>query len=57
VLPKEFVLSIDHKDLYYINNQSMLNQKHSKWIDFLQNYSLVLNHMSERSNRVADGLS
>jgi hypothetical protein len=57
LLPKEFVLFIDHKALQYINSQGKLNQKHSKWVEFLQSYLFVLKHMSGKSNKVVDALS
>jgi hypothetical protein len=56
-LPREFVLFTDHKALKYINNQGKLNQKHSKWVDFLQIYMFVLKHRSGKSNKVDDALS
>ena len=36
----------DHKSLQFINDQGKLNQKHTKWVKFLQIYSFVLKHMS-----------
>jgi hypothetical protein len=57
LLPKEFVLFTDHKALQYINNQGKLNQKHSKWVEFLQSYMFVLKHRSGKSNKVVDALS
>jgi hypothetical protein len=57
LLPKEFVLFTDHKVLQYINNQGKLNQKHSKWVEFLQSYTFVLKHRSGKSNKVVDALS
>jgi hypothetical protein len=35
LLPKEFVLFIDHKALQYINNPGKLNHNHLKWVEFL----------------------
>jgi len=55
--PKEFVLFMDHKSLQYISNQGKLNQKHTKWVEFLQSYSFVLKHRSGKSNKVVDALS
>jgi hypothetical protein len=58
VISKEFVLFTDHKlALQYINNQGKLNQKHSKWVEFLQIYMFFLKHRSGKSKKVVDALS
>ena len=56
MLPKEFVSFTNHRALQYINSQGKLNQRHSKWVEFIQSYSFVLKHMPEKSNKVADAL-
>lgn len=38
LLPKEFVLYMDHQALRYLNKQCKLNQKHMKQVEFMQNY-------------------
>ena len=57
ILPKEFVLYIDHQVLQYLNSQGKLNQRHLKWVEFLQSYTFVLKHRSGKSNKVVDALS
>ena len=37
--------------------QSKLNLKHVKWVEFLQGFTFVLKHISGQSNWVADALS
>ena len=54
LLPKEFVLYTDHQALQYLNSQGKLNQRHSKWVEFMQSYTFMLKHRSRRSSRVAD---
>ena len=35
LIPKEFVLYIDHKALQYLGSQHKLNQRHMKWVEYL----------------------
>ena len=56
-MPKEFVLYSDNHALHYIMQQPKSNQKHAKWVEFLQSFTFVLKHISGQSNRVVDALS
>ena len=47
----------DHQALQYLNSQGKLNQRHLKWVEFLQSYTFVLKHKSGKSNRVVDALN
>ena len=57
LFPKEFFLYTDHEALQYLNSQGKLNQRHLKWVEFMQSYTFVLKHRSGMSNRVVDALS
>lgn len=57
LFPKEFVLYTYHQDLQYLNSQSKLNQRHMRWVEFMQSYTFVLKHISGKSNKVVDALS
>jgi hypothetical protein len=37
--------------------QEKLNQKHAKWVEFMQNFTFVIKHISRTANKVADALS
>ena len=56
-MPKEFVLYSNNHALQYIMQQPKLNQKHAKWVEFLQSFTFMLKHISGQSNRVVDALS
>ncbi|PKI73971.1 hypothetical protein CRG98_005588 [Punica granatum] len=57
LISKEFVLFSDHEALKYINGQHKLNNRHAKWVEFLQAYTFVIKHKSGTQNQVADALS
>lgn len=57
LLPKEFVLEMDHSALKYIQSQEKLQSRHAKWVSFLQEYSFVGKHRIEVENKVANALS
>jgi DNA modification methylase len=45
LVPKEFVLYSDNQALQFITRQEKLNQRHAKWIDFMQNFTFVIKHI------------
>lgn len=56
-MPKYFVLYTNHKALQYLGSWNELNQRHMKWVEFLQQNSFSLKHKSGQSNKVIDALS
>ena len=57
LLPTEFVLFSDHQALRYLNSQKKLNARHAKRVEFLNEYSFVINHRSGIEKKAADALS
>ena len=47
LMPKEFVLYTDNHALKFISNQTKLNQRHVKWVEFLQNFTFVIKHKND----------
>jgi hypothetical protein len=56
-MPKEFILYTDNHDLQFITRQEKLNQRHAKWVEFMHNFTFVINHINGSANKVADALS
>ena len=56
-MPKEFILFYDNHALQFIMQQPKLNQKHVKWVEFLQGFTFVIKHVNGKANKVADALS
>jgi hypothetical protein len=40
-----------------VSQQEKLNQKHAKWVEYMQNFTFVIKHISGTANKVADALS
>jgi hypothetical protein len=57
LIPKEFFLYSDNKALQFIIRQEKLNQRHDKWVEFMQNFTFVIKHIVGTANKVADDLS
>jgi hypothetical protein len=54
---KEFVLYIDNHALQFVSQQEKLNQKHAKWVEYMQNFTFVIKNISGTANKVVDALS
>jgi hypothetical protein len=57
LIPKEFVLYSDNHALQFVSQQDKLNQKHVKWVEYMQNFTFVIKHISGTANKVVDALS
>jgi hypothetical protein len=57
LVPKELVLYSDNHALQFVTQQEKLNQKHAKWVEFMQNFTFVTNHISRTANKVVDALT
>jgi hypothetical protein len=57
LVPKEFVLYSDNQALQFITRQEKLNQKHAKWVEFMQNFIFVIKKISGNANKVVDALN
>jgi hypothetical protein len=57
LVPKELVLYSDNHAIQFITRQEKLNQKHVKWVEFMQKFTFVIKHISGTANKVVDSLS
>jgi hypothetical protein len=57
LVPKDFVLYSDNHALQFVYRQEKLNQKHEKWVEYMQNFTFVIKHISGTANKVVDALS
>jgi hypothetical protein len=56
LVPKEFFLYNDNHSLQFVTQQEKLNQKHPKWVEYMQNFTFVTKHISGTANKVVDAL-
>jgi hypothetical protein len=47
----------DNQSLQFITKQEKLNQRHAKWVEFMQNFTFVIKNISGSANKVADALT
>ena len=57
VLPKEFVIHSDHESLMHLKGQGMLNKRHAKWVEFLEQVPYVIKHSKGKFIVVVGALS
>jgi hypothetical protein len=57
LIPRDFILYSDNHALQYVTQQEKLNQRHVKWVEYMQNFTFVIKHISGTANKVANALS
>lgn len=57
LLPKEFVIHIDHESLKHLKGQGKLKCKHAKWVEFIKTFPYLINYKQDKENIVVDALS
>ena len=57
LMGKRFELRIDHIGMKYLFEQPTLNSMQTRWIEFLSEYDLDINHIKGKENKMVDALS
>jgi hypothetical protein len=57
LMGKKFELRTYHIDLKYIFEQSTLNARKTRWMEFLSEYNFDNKHIKGKENKVVDALS
>jgi hypothetical protein len=57
LMGRRFELRIDHNGLKYLFDQTTLNARQSRWLEFLCEYDFEIKHIKGKENKVADALS
>jgi hypothetical protein len=55
--PREFVIHTDHESLKHLKGQGKLNQRHDRWLEYIETFSYVIRYKQGKENIVADALS
>uniref|UniRef100_A0A2N9I939 Reverse transcriptase domain-containing protein n=1 Tax=Fagus sylvatica TaxID=28930 RepID=A0A2N9I939_FAGSY len=55
--PREFVIHTDHESLKHLKGQSKLNQRHARWLEYIEIFPYVIHYKQGKENIVADALS
>ena len=56
-MAKVFVMYSNNHALQFIMQKTKLNQKHAKWVEYIQSFNFVLKHIIGQYNKVATALS
>jgi hypothetical protein len=57
LIGKKFELRIGHIVLKYLFEQSTLNSRQTRWMEFLSKYDFDMNHIKGKENKVVSALS
>nr|KYP51640.1 Transposon Ty3-I Gag-Pol polyprotein [Cajanus cajan] len=57
LVTKEFIIHTDHESLKYIRGQGKLNERHVKWIEYLEQFPYIIKYKKGKNNVEADALS
>uniref|UniRef100_A0A2N9FMT4 Integrase catalytic domain-containing protein n=1 Tax=Fagus sylvatica TaxID=28930 RepID=A0A2N9FMT4_FAGSY len=55
--PREFVIHTDHESLKHLKGQGKLNQRHARWLEYIETFPYVIHYKQDKENIVADTLS
>uniref|UniRef100_A0A2N9EC75 Reverse transcriptase domain-containing protein n=1 Tax=Fagus sylvatica TaxID=28930 RepID=A0A2N9EC75_FAGSY len=55
--PREFVIHTDHESLKHLKGQGKLNQRHARWLEYIETFPYVFRYKQGKENIVADALS
>uniref|UniRef100_A0A2N9HL76 RNA-directed DNA polymerase n=1 Tax=Fagus sylvatica TaxID=28930 RepID=A0A2N9HL76_FAGSY len=55
--PREFVIHTDHESLKPLKGQGKLNQRHARWLEYIETFPYVIRYKQGKENIVADALS
>ena len=56
-MSNEFFIHSDHKSLKYLKGERKLNNRHAKWMEFLEQFPYVIKYKKGKSNVVVNALS
>jgi hypothetical protein len=54
---RKFELTIDHSGIKYLIEQTTLNAKQTRWLEFLSEYDFDIKHIKGKENKVDNALS
>uniref|UniRef100_A0A2N9G5I5 Protein DETOXIFICATION n=1 Tax=Fagus sylvatica TaxID=28930 RepID=A0A2N9G5I5_FAGSY len=55
--PREFVIHTDHESLKHLKGQGKLNQRHARWLEYIETFPYVIRYKQGKENIVTDALS